>query len=158
MQSKSSSPTGHGPETTPLSRRRELLIGRLRRRRSRQRERLFLVEGTRCARQILDAGVVPRFAVCSPGLDRTDPGTALHRRLLRGDLVEVPDARLAALRTVADETEATPNQVILGWLTGQSIIPVTGASTSKQLEESIKGFDLTLTQAQMTTLNQAGAA
>jgi len=67
------------------------------------------------------------------------------------------DARLAALRTVADETEATPNQVILGWLTGQSIIPVTGASTSKQLEESIKGFDLTLTQAQMTTLNQAGA-
>lgn len=102
-------PTGHEAlEATPLSRRRELLIGRLRRRKSRQRERLFLVEGVRCARQVLDAGVVPRFAVCSPGLDRTAAGMALHRRLRRGDLVEVPDTRLAALAGTT-----TPQGVLL---------------------------------------------
>jgi aryl-alcohol dehydrogenase-like predicted oxidoreductase len=67
------------------------------------------------------------------------------------------EARLAALHTIAEEAGATSNQVILAWLTGQGIVPVTGVSTQEQLTESLAGFDLTLTPAQFEVLNTAGA-
>ena len=68
------------------------------------------------------------------------------------------DARLAVLHAVAKETGSTANQVILAWLTGQDIIPITGASTLEQLAESLTGFDLTLSQSQIKNLNEAGEA
>lgn len=59
-----------------LSDARTRLIGRLRRRRTREREGLVLVEGPRAVRDVLAAGVPPRFAVVSPRCDGLDPGLA----------------------------------------------------------------------------------
>ncbi len=79
-----------------LSDARTRLIGRLRRRRTRERERLVLVEGPRAVRDGLEAGLRPRFAVVSPRLAQLDPE-------LMGDLaactevVEVGDDTLARL-------------------------------------------------------------
>ncbi len=69
------------------------------------------------------------------------------------------DARLKALAQVAAEVGATPNQVVLAWLmqdTPQSI-PLFGASTTAQLQESLGALEVHLTDAQMATLNKAGA-
>jgi aryl-alcohol dehydrogenase-like predicted oxidoreductase len=65
--------------------------------------------------------------------------------------------RLAALRTVADELGATPNQVVLAWMIGGStpIIPIVGASSVAQLEESLGALDLSLDDEQRARLDAA---
>lgn len=69
------------------------------------------------------------------------------------------DARLAMLRTVAAETGATPNQVVLAWLmqSNPPSLPLIAASTSAQMAENLSALDLTLSTAQMQRLNAAGA-
>lgn len=82
-----------------LSRARTLLIGRLRRRRSREREGLFLAEGVRCAATVLQAGAPVRFAVVSPALTE-GAGTAALRQALASrqvERVEISDVELAGL-------------------------------------------------------------
>jgi aryl-alcohol dehydrogenase-like predicted oxidoreductase len=66
-------------------------------------------------------------------------------------------ARLEALRSVAWETGATVNQVVLAWLMGGElpVIPLVGASSLAQLEESLAAVDLELTAAQRTRLDEA---
>jgi TrmH family RNA methyltransferase len=93
-----------------LSRARERLLGRLRDRRTREREGLFLVEGIRSAREALDARARVSFAAVSPRLDALAGGSELRRRLAdaRLDTVELTDAELAA----AADTE-TPQGVVL---------------------------------------------
>lgn len=66
------------------------------------------------------------------------------------------DARKAALQEAARELRATPNQVLLAWLTGRGIIPVTGASTAEQMRESLAEFDLTLPDDILQRLDAAG--
>jgi aryl-alcohol dehydrogenase-like predicted oxidoreductase len=65
--------------------------------------------------------------------------------------------RLAALREVAQETGATVNQVVLAWLIGGEIpmIPLVGASSVEQLEESLAAVDLELTAKQRAKLDAA---
>jgi aryl-alcohol dehydrogenase-like predicted oxidoreductase len=65
--------------------------------------------------------------------------------------------RLAALREVAAETGATPNQVVLAWLIGGDlpIIPLIGASSVAQLDESLGAVDLKLTAEQRAKLDAA---
>ena len=65
------------------------------------------------------------------------------------------DARMAALLEAAHETAATPNQVLLAWLTGRGIIPVTGASTAEQMMESLAGFDLSISVELLDRLDAA---
>jgi len=67
-------------------------------------------------------------------------------------------ARLAALREVAKDTGATVNQVVLAWLIGAdvSVIPLVGASSVAQLDESLAAADLELTAGQRATLDAAG--
>lgn len=67
-------------------------------------------------------------------------------------------ARLAALREVARETGATVNQVVLAWLMSGEIpvIPLVGASSVEQLDESLAAVDLELTAEQRAQLNSAG--
>jgi aryl-alcohol dehydrogenase-like predicted oxidoreductase len=69
------------------------------------------------------------------------------------------DARLAALAQVAAETGATANQVVLAWMlqSAPAVLPLFGASTLAQLQETLGALDAHLTDAQMTTLNEAGA-
>lgn len=66
-------------------------------------------------------------------------------------------ARLAALREVAKETDATLNQVVLAWMIGGDvpIIPLTGASSIAQLNESLAAVDLELTPDQRAKLDAA---
>ena len=65
--------------------------------------------------------------------------------------------RLDALRSVAWETGATVNQVVLAWLMGGElpVIPLVGASSVAQLEESLAAVDLELTAAQRARLDEA---
>ena len=67
------------------------------------------------------------------------------------------DARKATLFQIAEEIGATPNQVILAWLTGRGVIPISGASKAPQLSESLIGFDLTLSDEILDRLDAAGA-
>jgi aryl-alcohol dehydrogenase-like predicted oxidoreductase len=66
-------------------------------------------------------------------------------------------ARLAALREVAQDADATVNQVVLAWLIGADvpIIPLVGASSVAQLDESMAAVDLELTAEQRTKLAAA---
>ena len=66
-------------------------------------------------------------------------------------------ARLAALREVAKDAGATVNQVVLAWLIGAEVpmIPLVGASSVAQLDESLAAVDLELTAEQRTRLGAA---
>ncbi|MEU3572214.1 aldo/keto reductase [Kitasatospora sp. NPDC036755] len=66
-------------------------------------------------------------------------------------------ARLAALAEVAEETGATVNQVVLAWLIGHPVptVPVIGASSAAQLEESLGALDLVLDEEQRRRLDTA---
>jgi aryl-alcohol dehydrogenase-like predicted oxidoreductase len=66
-------------------------------------------------------------------------------------------ARLAALREVAKDADATVNQVVLAWLIGAEvpIIPLIGASSVTQLDESLAAVDLELTAEQRGRLDAA---
>ncbi|WP_236648005.1 MULTISPECIES: aldo/keto reductase [Micromonospora] len=72
------------------------------------------------------------------------------------DLPSVP-GRLAALREVAAQTGATVNQVVLAWLMGGDVpaIPLVGASSVAQLDESLAAVDLELTAEQRDRLDQS---
>jgi aryl-alcohol dehydrogenase-like predicted oxidoreductase len=65
--------------------------------------------------------------------------------------------RLAALRSVAAETGATPNQVVLAWLMGGEVpvVPLVGASSVAQLDESLAAVDLELSAEQRARLDAA---
>jgi aryl-alcohol dehydrogenase-like predicted oxidoreductase len=65
--------------------------------------------------------------------------------------------RLEALRSVAKETGATPLQVVLSWLIGGSVpvIPLVGASSVAQIEESLAAVELDLTAEQRERLDGA---
>jgi len=67
-------------------------------------------------------------------------------------------ARLAALREVAKDVGATVNQVVLAWLIGAEIpiIPLVGASSVAQLDESLAAVDLELSAEQRKRLDAAG--
>jgi aryl-alcohol dehydrogenase-like predicted oxidoreductase len=66
--------------------------------------------------------------------------------------------RLAALREVAKDAGATVNQVVLAWLIGAEVpmIPLVGASSTTQLDESLAAVDLELTPEQRARLDAAG--
>ncbi|MEU9701199.1 aldo/keto reductase [Streptomyces sp. NPDC047981] len=63
--------------------------------------------------------------------------------------------RLTAIREVAAETGATVNQVALAWLMGGDIpvLPLVGASSVAQLDESLGAVELELTAEQRTKLD-----
>jgi aryl-alcohol dehydrogenase-like predicted oxidoreductase len=65
--------------------------------------------------------------------------------------------RLAALREVAKDAGATVNQVVLAWLIGAEVpvIPLIGASSVAQLDESLAAVDLELTAEQRARLDAA---
>ncbi|WP_371482831.1 aldo/keto reductase [Kitasatospora sp. NBC_00315] len=66
-------------------------------------------------------------------------------------------AQLAVLREVAAETAATAGQVVLAWLMGGElpVLPVIGASSVAQLDESLDAVELELTPEQRQRLDEA---
>jgi aryl-alcohol dehydrogenase-like predicted oxidoreductase len=103
---------------------------------------------------------------------RAEPGLALvaYSPLLAGGYVRRDKplgaefdhpgtlVRLAALREVARAAGATVNQVVLAWLIGADVpvIPLVGASSVAQLDESLAAVDLELTAQQRARLDAAG--
>jgi aryl-alcohol dehydrogenase-like predicted oxidoreductase len=85
----------------------------------------------------------------------TVAGRAIPEQYLGPDA----DARLAALRRIADETGASANQVVLGWLmaTSPSAIPLIAASTETQLDENLGALSVELTTEQLELLDAASA-
>jgi len=67
-------------------------------------------------------------------------------------------ARKIALDDVVQQTGATANQVVLSWLMGGDIpiIPLVGASSVAQLDETLAAADLELTPEQRNHLDAAG--
>jgi len=68
------------------------------------------------------------------------------------------ERRLSALHGVAEETGATVNQVVLAWMMGGDlpVIPLVGASSVAQLEESLGAVDVELSAEQRARLDAAG--
>ena len=66
-------------------------------------------------------------------------------------------ARLEVLDQVARETGATANQVVLAWLIGGElpVVPLVGASSVAQLDESLAAVDLELSAEQRQLLDAA---
>jgi len=66
-------------------------------------------------------------------------------------------ARLEALDQVVKETGATANQVVLAWLIGGElpVVPLIGASSVAQLDESLAAVDLQLSAEQRRLLDAA---
>lgn len=93
-----------------LSREKERLIRRLKRRRTREREGSFLVEGIRAVEEALAAEAAVRLVVCSPRLWDTARGRALAERLDQGAVTPswVDEAELGRL----SDTDA-PQGVLL---------------------------------------------
>jgi TrmH family RNA methyltransferase len=84
-----------------LSQRRSQLVGRLRNRKTREREGLVLVEGIRGVSEAMLAGAPFRFAVVSPRLDTLAGGAALRGELV-GKGVEVEEESDDGLASLAD--------------------------------------------------------
>lgn len=68
-------------------------------------------------------------------------------------------ARLAALRAVSEEVGATPNQVVLAWITQRApaMVALVSSSSHERLQEGLDAASLDLTPEQLERLDQAGA-
>ena len=68
------------------------------------------------------------------------------------------EARMAALRHVAKEVDATLNQIIIAWMlqSEPKIVPIIAGSRLEQIQETIGALDLRLSEEQMMILNTAG--
>jgi aryl-alcohol dehydrogenase-like predicted oxidoreductase len=62
------------------------------------------------------------------------------------------------LRAVAAEVGATPVQVTYAWMVQSSpaVLPLVSAGSPEQLAENLGSLDVTLSDAQMRALNNAG--
>jgi aryl-alcohol dehydrogenase-like predicted oxidoreductase len=67
------------------------------------------------------------------------------------------DALVATLGAMAAERSVTPSQLAIAWVLakGSSLVPVVGARTRKQLEESLGALDVVLTPEEVTRLEVA---
>ena len=69
------------------------------------------------------------------------------------------DARLKALKKVAQEVGASPNQVVLAWMVQSNpvVIPLVAASTPEQMQKNLDALEIKLSAEQMAHLNEASA-
>lgn len=66
---------------------------------------------------------------------------------------------LTAVREVAEEVEATPAQVAIRWtmnVPGVASVPIVGATSPRQLDETLKAVDVPLTDEQQERIKKAG--
>ncbi|MBA3873439.1 MAG: aldo/keto reductase [Anaerolineae bacterium] len=83
----------------------------------------------------------------------TQPDRSIGREYLGPD----SDARLAMLKTIASETGATINQIVLAWMlhSDYPTIPLIAASSHQQLQENLGALDVKLSADQMQRLDNA---
>lgn len=68
------------------------------------------------------------------------------------------DARMAALREVAQELDATLNQIVLAWMMHRQppLLPAFSGGKPEHMRENLGALNLTLSPEQMAKLNNAG--
>ncbi|WP_407657768.1 aldo/keto reductase [Leptolyngbya ectocarpi] len=68
------------------------------------------------------------------------------------------EARIAALREVAQELNATANQVVLAWMMHRQppLLPAFSGGRPEHMQENLGALDLTLSTDQMAKFNNAG--
>jgi aryl-alcohol dehydrogenase-like predicted oxidoreductase len=80
------------------------------------------------------------------------------------DALEANLAVVDVVRSVAEQQHATPAQVALAWLRyraeslGVASVPIPGTRRASRVEENLGSLSVTLTAAQLTSLDAAGAA
>src|SRR5882762_119592 len=97
--------------------------------------------------------------------DLSSPSDVRHTmpRFADGAL-EANLAVVDVVRSVAEEQRATPAQVALAWLRyraevlGVASVPIPGTRRASRVEENLGSLSVTLTPAQLTALDAAGAA
>jgi aryl-alcohol dehydrogenase-like predicted oxidoreductase len=69
------------------------------------------------------------------------------------------DARLVALKSVAEEVGGTANQVVLAWMVQSDppVIPLVAASTAEQMQENLGALEIELSAEQIARLYEASA-
>jgi len=78
--------------------------------------------------------------------------------------IDANQAVVAAVRTVADEQNATPAQVALAWLFAQGrrlgipVVPIPGTRRAERLDENLGSLSLELSAAQLEALDGAASA
>jgi aryl-alcohol dehydrogenase-like predicted oxidoreductase len=119
---------------------------------------------SRDGRQSIAGGDLMSYLRAEPGLALVAYTPLLSGGYVRPERRRTPDldhpgtpARMAALTEVAAETGATVNQVVLAWLIGAEVpaIPLVGASSVAQLDESLAAVELDLTADQRAKLDAA---
>jgi aryl-alcohol dehydrogenase-like predicted oxidoreductase len=97
--------------------------------------------------------------------DLPSPGDFRHTLPRFADAaLEANLAVVDVIRSVAGEQQATPAQVALAWLRyrgealGVAAVPIPGTRRASRVEENLGSLSVTLTPAQLTALDAAGAA
>ncbi len=84
-------------------------------------------------------------------------GSSDAKRLDTLPFHDITDKRLEVARTVdkvADEIGCSSAQAALAWVRQRGTIPILGARTLAQLEDNLSSLDVTLSDAQMQTLDE----
>jgi len=83
----------------------------------------------------------------------TQPDRSIGRNYSGAD----SDARLAMLKTIAAETGATINQIVIAWMLhcDYPTVPLIAASSHQQLQENLAALDVKLSAEQMQRLDDA---
>jgi len=91
--------------------------------------------------------------------DNADSADAKRGEWVKNHLNERAFTIIDALQSVAAESDATPAQVALAWVQARSGVASTiiGARTLDQLEANLAALDVTLTDDQVRTLDEASA-
>ena len=68
-------------------------------------------------------------------------------------------ARVAVLKTIAKEKDATANQIVLAWMIHSEpcVIPLVAASTTQQMRENLSSLNISLSAEDMARLNNAAS-
>ncbi|HEX2212554.1 MAG TPA: aldo/keto reductase [Mycobacterium sp.] len=87
-----------------------------------------------------------------------------HLPRFRDEALDANQAVVALVESVAEQQGATPAQVALAWLryradaVGVAAVPIPGTRRAARVEENLGSLSVTLTAAQLDTLDAAGAA
>ena len=111
-----------------------------------------------------NVGVIPYYGLASGFLtgkyrSADDLGKSVRGGRVKDLLDGNGPAMLAAMDSVAQETDATLAQIALAWLAAQPGVtaPIASATSARQVEELLPAMDLTLSAEQLDRLAVAGA-
>jgi aryl-alcohol dehydrogenase-like predicted oxidoreductase len=88
-------------------------------------------------------------------------GARMHSEMMKGfgSIEESTHATVREVVAVGEELGVSPAQVALAWLRCRPVpvIPIIGARKISQLKDNIRSLDVTLSQAQLQSLDRASA-